>query len=224
MKRNMITTPFFSISPKAYLFGEELLELALLADFYAKNLQSTIFFVAPPTELLFIAENTKHVVVTSQTGDSKGFGRGMGRIPLEVLKMHGVEATFLNHVENELTFRELSAAIEKCKKLEIISIACANTHLEAKALAVLDPDIILCEPDHLIGTGTVSDAVYVKETIDAIRSINENILIMEGAGITKGSDVERIIELGAQGTGISSTLALSSNKKELLEDLFRALN
>jgi triosephosphate isomerase len=46
---------------------------------------------------------------------------------------------------------------------------------------------------------------------------------MEGAGITCGADVRRLIRLGAQGTGISSTLALAENKEELLSDLLGAL-
>ena len=56
-----------------------------------------------------------------------------------------------------------------------------------------------------------------------LRKVNPDILIMEGAGITCGADVRRLIRLGAQGTGISSTLALAENKAELLSDLLGAL-
>ena len=69
----------------------------------------------------------------------------------------------------------------------------------------------------------MSDETYIAETIAAVREVNPEILIMEGAGITCGADVRRLISLGAQGTGISSTLALSENKDELLADLLGAL-
>lgn len=223
MNRKSIAPPFFTVSPKSYLVGEELLELAKLTDQYAKNHPSSIFFVAPSTELVNIVQNTKHVIVTAQTADGYGLGRGMGRSILESLKANGVQATFLNHMENQLTLKELASTITKAKELGIVTIACADTCEEAQAIAILDPDIILCEPDHLVGTGQLSDEKYVFDTIQAVREVNEDIYIMEGAGITCGADVTRLIELGAQGTGISSTLALSNNKEALIAELFDAL-
>lgn len=223
MKREEITPPFFTVSPKSYLVGNELLELAMLTDQYAKEHHSSIFFVAPAAELVNVVQNTEHVIVTAQTADAKGLGRGMGRTPLESLKANGVQATFLNHMENQLTIKELSMAITRAKELGIITIVCADTPEESRAVALMDPDIILCEPDHLVGTGTLSDEAYIADTIAAVREVNPDILIMEGAGITCGDDVRRLLRLGAQGTGISSTLALSENKNELLADLMHAL-
>ncbi|MEO1769602.1 triose-phosphate isomerase [Candidatus Enterococcus ferrettii] len=223
MKREQITPPFFTVSPKSYLVGNELIELAKMTDELAEKHESSIFFVAPAAELVNIVQNTEHVIVTAQTADANGLGRGMGRTPLESLKANGVEATFLNHMEHPLTIKELSTTIKRAKELGIITIACADTPEESAAIATLDPDIILCEPDCLVGTGTVSDESYIAETIAAVRAVNSEILIMEGAGITCGKDVRRLLKLGAQGTGISSTLALAENKNELLTDLLGAL-
>lgn len=223
MKREAITPPFFTVSPKSYLVGNELLELAKLTDQYAKEHESTVFFVAPATELVNIVQNTEHVIVTAQTADANGLGRGMGRTILESLKENGVQATFLNHMEHQLTIKELSTTIIRAKELGIITIVCADTPDEAAAVAMLDPDIVLCEPNHLVGTGTLSDEKYIADTMAAVRKVNPDILIMEGAGITCGADVRRLIRLGAQGTGISSTLALAENKAELLSDLLGAL-
>jgi len=219
-----ITLPFFTVSPKSYLIGEELLKLALLTDKYAKKYELTIFFSAPPTELTTIVQNTQNIIVTAQGADGFGLGKGMGRPLIESLKEIGVKATFLNHMENQLSLKELCKAISSAKKLGIITIACANSSDEARAIAILNPDIILCEPDDLIGTGKTSSENYIFETINAIRKINKNILIMEGAGITCGNDIKRLIKLGAQGTGISSKLALTDNKEALLEELFSALS
>lgn len=218
-----IVTPFFSVSPKSYLIGQELLDLALIADKLAGEMDSTVFFTAPPTELANIVKSTKNMIVTSQSADGLGVGKGMGRLLLESLKEIGVKATFINHVEAPLTFKELIAAIDNAKKLDIISIVCVDTAEEARIISYADPDVILCEPNYLIGTGKTSDESYVHETIEEIKKVNPDILIMEGAGITSGSDVSRIIKLGADGTGVSSILTKDCDKKELLKDLFSGL-
>lgn len=218
-----IKTPFFSVSPKSYLIGQDLLDLARITDKLAEKIESTIFFAAPPTELLNIINTTKNVIVTSQSADGLGLGKGMGRPLLESLKEIGVQATFINHMEAQLTFKEIIAAINKARDLEIVSIVCVDTAEEARVIAHANPDIILCEPNQLIGTGQTSDDKYVHETMKEIKKVNPNILIMEGAGITCGSDVSRIIKLGADGTGVSSVLAKDCNKEELLTDLFNGL-
>ena len=51
-----------------------------------------------------------------------------------------------------------------------------------------------------------------------------DIVIMEGAGIRCGGDVRRLIGLGAQGTGISSALAITDDRAALLTELFDALD
>lgn len=88
----------------------------------------------------------------------------------------------------------------------------------------MDPDVILCEPSSLVGTGITSSDDYIDQTISAVRSINKEIVIMEGAGIRTGNDVRRLIQHGAQGTGISSALKLAIDQRELLTELFDALD
>lgn len=221
--KQKIKTPFFSVSPKSYLIGQDLLDLALITDKLAEKLESTIFFTAPPMELSNIVNNTKNVVVTSQSADGLGLGKGMGRPLLESLKEIGVQATFINHMEAQLTFKEIVSAISKARDLEIISIVCVDTAEEARIISYANPDIILCEPNYLIGTGQTSDDKYIHETMREIKKVNSNVLVMEGAGITCGADVSRIIDLGADGTGVSSILAKDCNKEELLKNLFSGL-
>ncbi|KFN92260.1 triosephosphate isomerase [Tetragenococcus muriaticus PMC-11-5] len=56
---------------------------------------------------------------------------------------------------------ELVSAIKKAKKLEMKTIVCANSIEEARSIALLKPDILLCEPTELIGTGKTSDEDYI---------------------------------------------------------------
>lgn len=218
-----IKSPFFVVSPKAYLQGEELLELANLADKLAGSIENSIFCAVPTIYLSKIAQSTKNVIVTAQYADGFGPGHGMGRNLLEDLKFNGIEATFLNHKECQMNFKDLVVTIEKAKELEIITIACADGIDEAKILAYANPNIILCEPYDLIGTGITSPDTYVRDTIKAIRDINKEVLVMEGAGITNGNDVKKLISLGADGTGVSSIISKEKNKEKLLKDLLDGL-
>lgn len=218
-----VKTPFFVISPKSYIYGEELIKLAKIADKLSYEYNHTIFFSAPPTELKNIIDNTNNLVVTSQSADGNGLGRGMGRVLIESLNYLGVKATFLNHMEAQMNYNDLINSINKANELGILTIVCADSIEQAKSLAHLPIDIILCEQNSLIGTGKTSDDDYILQSIKEIRSINENVLVMEGAGISSGADVARYIKLGADGTGISSLVTKMDDQEAVLRELFEGL-
>lgn len=224
MKREDIKLPFFSVSPKAYLYGDELLELAHIADELAAHTNHTIIFTAPPTELHRIAQETEHLLITAQHVDPDAPGNGMGDVPIESLRDLGIEAAFINHAAHPVSLATMCKAIEKMRACGVISVACVDTAEEARVVAGLGPDIILAEPSSLIGTGTTSSDDYVRETMAAINAVDPSIIIMEGAGIHCGDDVRRLVRMGAQGTGISSGIAFAEDKRALLQELFSALD
>ena len=178
-----IRTPFFMVNPKSYLYGERLLKLAKAADEFAKDKDFDVFFTAPFVDLRMIAENTSNLIVTAQHMDSLKAGRGMGYIVPEALAEAGVKAVFLNHAEHSLKVCELVKVMQRAKENGIYTVVCADSVKEAQAIAMLKPDILLCEPTELIGTGNVSDKSYIEATNNAIRSIDPEILIMQAAGI-----------------------------------------
>ena len=216
MKRSDLKLPLFTVSPKTYLLADDSIAAAHLTDEIAKDRDHSIFWTAPVPELCAIA--------TAQHADLIGDGKGMGLTPLESLKSAGVQAVFLNHTAHPLTVDKLAATIDRARELEILTIVAADSVTESKAVAAMDPDVILCEPSSLVGTGHTSGDDYIAETIAAVRSINPDIVIMEGAGIRCGGDVRRLIGLGAQGTGISSALAITDDRAALLTELFDALD
>lgn len=224
-----IRKPFFMFNPKSYLYGDNLLKLAKEADQLAAKYKDkiTIFVTGPYVDLKTIADQTDHIIVTSQAMSSIELGRGMGYITAESLYNAGVRATFLNHAENPLTLSDLAKTIERAKANNIKTVVCADSIVEAKLIANLDPDIILCEPTELIGTGKVSDESYIKKTNDAIRSVNESILVMQAAGISTADDVYRTIALGADGTGCTSGIVKaddpSRNLRKMVEACIRAV-
>ena len=84
-------------------------------------------------------------------------------------------------------------------------------------------EVILCEPTELIGTGKTSDSSYIEQTNQAIKEIDDTILVMQAAGISKAEDVYRTIELGADGTGCTSGITNADSPAEMLTDMVEAL-
>lgn len=224
MKRSDLKLPLFTVSPKTYLLGDESVAAAHLTDELAQGRNHSIFWTAPVPELCAVAKNLVFAIPTAQHADLVGDGKGMGLTPLESLKAAGVQAVFLNHTAHPMAVDALAATIDRARELEMLTIVAADGITESRAIAAMNPDVILCEPSSLVGTGHTSGNAYIEDTIDAVRSVNPDIVIMEGAGIRSGDDVRRLIGLGAQGTGISSALALADDKKALLIELFDALD
>lgn len=223
MSKLNVKRPFFMFNPKSYLYGEELLALAKVADEQAqKHPEMSIFVTAPFADLKAISDATEHIIVTAQHMDGIKPGRGMGHVLPESLYAAGARATFLNHAEQPLQLNEIVASVNRAKELGILTVVCADSMAEAKALATLSPDIILCEPTELIGTGQTSDASYIEQTNQAIREVDENILIMQAAGISSASDVYKTIEMGADGTGCTSGITNAESPKQMLTDMIDA--
>ncbi len=224
MKMNL-KNKFFVFNPKSYLTGKELLELAKKADELAvTNPNVSIFVTGPYADLKRMSQVTKNIIVTSQHLDGIEKGRGMGAVLADSLVQAGVKATFLNHAERPLTLAQLIQSIEKAKELELVTIVCADSLKEAKAIAMLSPDIILCEPTELIGTGKTSDSDYIQSTNSAIKNLNSKILVMQAAGISTPEDVYRTIKLGADGTGCTSGIVKADSPIQMLEDMVTSVS
>lgn len=222
MSKVEVRTPFFVFNPKSYLFGKELLTLAKKADQLAERYPISIFVTAPYADLKAISDETNNIIVTAQHIDGIEPGRGMGHVLPESINYAGAKATFLNHAECPLTFAKLTKSIERANELNMITIVCADSIKEAKAIATLTPDIILCEPTELIGTGQTSDDSYIEQTNKAVKEVSERTLVMQAAGISTADDVYRTISLGADGTGCTSGIVKAENPAQMLEDMVEA--
>lgn len=220
-----IQAPFFTFNPKSYFYGEQLLELAKKADELAERYPYlTILVTAPYADLANIASHTKHIIVTAQHMDGIDPGRGMGAVLPESIYQAGARAVFLNHAERPLQLAELVQSIEKAQDLGIKTIVCANSLEEARSIALLKPDILLCEPTELIGTGKTSDESYVQKTNSAIKEIDPNIFILQAAGISTPEDVYHTLQMGADGTGCTSGITEADSPAKMLEEMIEAVN
>ena len=218
-----IKSPFLIVNPKSYLFGDESLKLAKASQKAAEETGVPLFFTCPFADLRYIRDNTNNLIITAQHMDSLRPGRGMGRVLPESLKAAGAEAVFLNHAENPLTLCELAQCIKRARELEMISIVCADSVSEALAIAMLKPDILLCEPTELIGTGKVADNSYVLEAVEQIHKVSPEILVMIASGVSTAEDVYNVIYLGADGTGATSGILNAPDPGERVMEMASAM-
>lgn len=218
-----IGVPFLIVNPKSYLYGEESLKLAKAADRAAEEIGVEVMFTCPFADIRYIKENTKHVVVTAQHMDPLKPGRGMGHVLGESLVAAGAEAVFLNHAENSMTVADLAATIKRAKELGLVTVVCADSVAEGVAIAKLKPDILLCEPTDLIGTGTVADDSYTIDACTKIREVDKDILIMIASGVSTPEDVYNVIKLGADGTGATSGILNAPDPGERVMEMAKAM-
>lgn len=222
MKRT-VRTPFFVVNPKSYLYGEGSLALARAADRLAADHDVDIFFTAQAVDLPAIRRETSHLIVTAQHMDGITPGRGMGHVLPEALAAAGAEAVFLNHAEHPMTVSQLAAAMARADELGLLTIVCADTLAEAEAIAAFGPDIMVCEPTSLIGTGQVSGSDYMRQTNDAVRAASPHTLVLQAAGISTGENVYQAILSGADGTGATSGIVAAKDPEAAMTEMIEAL-
>ena len=222
-KNKKITPPFFEIGPKAYMYGDEMVKLAKIIDVTAKKYDVRVVLTPQYTDIYRIAKETENILVFAQHMDSISIGRGVGTVLPEAVKAAGAVGVLLNHAEKQLTYAEIKACVNRARELELHSMVCADSITEAKAIALLSPDSIVCEPSELIGTGQVSGVEYVKATNEAIWSINPEIQILQAAGISTGSDVYNVIISGAEATGTTSGIMKAADKEAMVDEMLGAL-
>jgi triosephosphate isomerase len=100
--------------------------------------------------------------------------------------------------------------------------ACAADEDEARTLAALSPTMIAVEPPELIGgdvSVTTADPGIVRGTVELVKSIDENIMVLCGAGVKNGDDVASALRLGAEGVLLASGVTKASRPAEVLADL-----
>lgn len=219
MKKLSIVPPFFCVNPKAYLYGEESLKLAKAADRLAKEQNLDIFFTLQHVDAYRIAQETSHLILTVQHMDDIEPGTGMGYILPEALADAGIKAVFLNHAEHPLQLGRLVSTMERAKKVGLLTIVCADSVAEAQALATLQPDIMVCEPTELIGTGRTSDSHYMRQSNQMIKKISPSTLVLQAAGISTPADVRQALASGADGTGGTSGIVLANDPVQSLNEL-----
>lgn len=214
-----IKPPFFEIGPKAYLYGEKMLELAKVIDKTAIKYDVDIIVTPQYTDIKLLADNTERILVFAQHMDYLPIGRGLGSVLPEAVKSAGAVGVMLNHAEKPLKLEEIEKTIKRADEVGLGTIVCADTVEDVKAIAKMSPNLIVAEPTDLIGTGKTSDSNYVVDTIRTVNEINPDIMVLQGAGISNGQDVYNTIKHGAQATGSTSGIIKADDPYAMVEEM-----
>ena len=218
-----IRAPYFEIGPKCFMWGKRMLKLAQAVDKIAEKYDLDIIITPQYADIRLIAENTSRIHVYAQHMDTLRPGRGLGSVLPESLKEAGAVGVMLNHAEKKLTLDQIRESIARADEVGLATIVCADSVDEIRQVAEMGPNLIVAEPTELIGTGVASDMGYVRDTIEAVRQINPDIMVLQGAGISGPEDVANVIRAGAQATGCTSGVMKAADPEAAAEAMLRTL-
>jgi triosephosphate isomerase len=223
----MIKLPVIIINFKTYekATGKKAEQLALLCEKVSKDTGKNIAIAVQAADIYRITQKVS-IPVLSEHLDPEEPGKHTGKITGEDIKANGAIGTLLNHSEDRYRVDVLEKAIEKAKQLELISVVCANNSEVAESIAAFEPDIIAIESPELIGTKTsISEArpEIVTETVDKIKRIQPNAVILCGAGIHTAEDVKKALELGTKGVLLANAVTEADDPEEVLRELIKGL-
>lgn len=219
--------PLIIVNFKTYLeaTGQRALELAKKCEKVANDLGVSIA-VAPQAVDIARVASAVSIPVLAQHVDPYPPGAYTGSISIEAVKEAGAVGTLVNHSERRLRIDEVDEIIKRATSVGLEVVACANTPEVAASLSALNPNFIAIEPPELIGTGKAVSKTkpeVITNTLKLIRSVNPTVIVICGAGITNGDDVEAAIKLGTQGVLVASGVVKAKNQEEALRDLAQGL-
>lgn len=222
-----VRTPIILINFKTYqeATGKKAVKLAKMAEKVSLETE-TCMGVAPQfADIATIAQQVS-VPVFAQHIDPITPGSFTGHVLADSIKEAGAVGTLINHSERRLKLADIDATTKLAKESNLISVICTNNAGVSMAAAALRPDMIAIEPPELIGTGIpVSKAKpeVVTNTAELVKRVNRDVIILCGAGITRGDDVAAALRLGTKGVLVASGIVRAKNPQEALQEFAQAV-
>ena len=218
-----IRTPLLLVNFKTYIeaTGKRGVGLAKIADQVSRDSGVTIAVAPQFTDLKTVTEAVE-IPVFSQHIDPIKPGAYTGHVLADAVKAAGASGTILNHSERRIKISEIEEILSLARVSDLASVVCTDTPGVSAAVASLSPDMIAIEPPDLIGTGVaVSKArpELITNAVKRIRSVNNSVEILCGAGVSTAEDVGKALELGTRGVLVSSSVVKGANPAQLLENM-----
>ena len=223
----MLRRPILALNFKAYpnSFGVRAVQIAKLAEKASRNHDLTVIVAPPITEIRFVASQVE-IPVFAQHVDPIDPGAWTGHVAAEMVKEAGASGILINHSEKRLRIDEINFIINKAKNLKLTSLACADTPEASVAISTLNPDMLAIEPPELIGTGiAVSRAKpeVITSSVERIRKVNSEVIILTGAGISTAEDVIAAIKLGTSGVLVASAVMKAKEPEKIIKSMAEAM-
>ena len=222
-----LETPIIVLNEKAYneSAGAQGLRLAQICARVAAEQEASIVICPQQVELARIVAAV-NIPCFAQHADAVEPGSHTGFVTLESVKQAGAAGTLVNHSEHRLKIADIAFVVSKAASLSLLTIVCTNNIAVSAAIAELKPYAVAVEPPELIGTGrSVSkvDPAIVEDTVKAVKRIDEQCVVLCGAGVSNGEDVRAAIELGADGVLLASGVVKAQDPRAVLIDLASGL-
>ena len=223
----IVDYPIILLNLKTYeeSMGQKAIDFARIAERVNEKTGISIA-IAPQTIDIAAVTVSSETPVFAQHIDPVYYGKYTGHILPESVAEAGAYGTLLNHSEHQIPLDTIKAAIKRAKEVDLITVVCADTVETAKKIALLGPDAIAIEPPELIGSGiSVSTAQpeIVSGSVEGVRSVDKDIKVLCGAGITNGEDARAALELGAKGILVASGIVKAPDPYKALLELARAM-
>ena len=222
-----VRTPIILVNFKTYAeaTGRNALNLAKTAD---KINQETGVAVGVAPQYVDIAPIAQAVSIPvfAQHIDPVTHGSFTGHVLPESVKEAGAVGTLINHSERRLKLADIDAAITRAQQVGLVTVICSNNSAVSAAIAALKPNMVAVEPPELIGSGIpVSKAKpeVVSGTVELVKRVNPNVIVLCGAGITTGEDVAAALKLGTEGVLVASGIVKAKDPYKALLDFAEAI-
>ena len=218
--------PIVIVNFKGYreAIGGKAVPLARIAEEVSAETGVTIA-VAPQYVDVFRIASVVSVPVVAQHIDPVVPGSFTGHVIAEAVKEAGAVGTLINHSERRLILADIDGAVKRAREVGLVSVVCSNNPEVSAAVAALNPNMVAVEPPELIGTGIpVSKAKpeVVTSTVNVVRKVNPDVVVLCGAGISSGDDVEAALKLGTKGVLLASGVVKAKDPKKVLLEMAEA--
>jgi triosephosphate isomerase len=227
MVRNYVSEPFLLINFKTYLeaTGKRAVELSRTVEQVGQSYNVRVG-VAPQFCDIAPVANQVQIPVFAQHVDPIGPGAHTGQIMAESVRAAGGSGTLINHSERSLLIADIEKSVEHGRAAGLTTVVCAATTNAAAAVALTRPDMVAIEPPELIGSGRAVSKErpeIVSDSVRKIRSVNPDVKILCGAGITTGEDVYAALRLGAEGVLVASGVVKAQKPEDVLLDFCKGI-
>jgi len=224
---NKARVPIILVNFKTYIegTGKNALKLAKTCEQVSSETNVCVAVAPQAVDIAPVAAAVS-VPVFSQHIDPVLAGSFTGHVLAESVKEAGAVGTLINHSERRLKLADIDAIITRARENRLMSVVCSNNALVSAAAAALKPSMIAVEPPELIGTGIpVSKAKpeVVSGTVELVRRLNRDVVILCGAGITRGDDVAAALRLGTEGVLVASGIVKAKDPYAVLLEFAEAM-
>ena len=219
----LLQTPVIVLNVKTYgqAIGNDVIQIAKLMQEVGKETDVSMAIAVQATDI-YRVKNEVSIPVWAEHIDPITPGSHTGWTLPEAVKDAGAIGTLINHSEHRLTLANIDACLSRAQENGLDNIICTNNVATSKAAAALNPQFVAVEPPGLIGgdtSVTTADPDIVSNSVDAVKSVNDSVQVLCGAGVKNGKDVSKALELGSAGVLLASGIVTAKNKKEVIQDL-----